>query len=247
MKNDKRKQFRYQSGIKVDDRYATYFEQVVHMENFNNDVKKIRKEFGIPENGIDDFPSSIKSGNYDEIVKSTDFDIPKHIDNNSDFWDKISLLCAKFYFDQDSWLTLLGEYVVFDSYNPFLFGKGHAVFDIERDLKNNLSFSKAYSKTHPVAILIDPYTSLTELHDLVQNVYKTQIEPIQKKHKEPNNNISKIKRVTSKMVPIYEFIKNNLHLSSVSLAVKIEKIFKVNWDYTRVDKIIREKKYRRKS
>lgn len=247
MKNDKSKQFRYIHGNKVDDRYSTYFEFIVHDDDFIKEVKKIRAKFNIPPDGIEEFPTHTDSKDYDEIVDSTDFDIPKVIQENELFWDEIVNLCSKFYFDEDSWFTVMSEFVVFDMYNPFIFGKGHIVYNLDTDIKRNMSFSKAYAKTHPVAILIDPYTSLSELRDLISNVYKSEIQPIQKKTFDKNNKITKLKKTTSKMVPIYEFIKNNLHLSSIELTGKINTKFKLNWDYTRVDKIIRDKKYRRKS
>lgn len=245
MKNDKKKQFGYRSGIKVDDRYATYFEYMVHTEEFINEVKEIRKLFAIPENGIDEFPSLVDSTNSDEVIGSTNFDIPERIDTDPKFWKKVTNFCNKFGFDEDSWFVPISEYIVFDSYDPLVFGHGYAVFNINGDPKNVHSFSEAYAKTHPVALLIDPYTSLTELHDLIDNIYKTKIEPLQKKLRNPNSKMMKIKRTTSKMVPVYELIKNNLNLSTNEIVSKINKKFKLNWDYTRVDKIIREKKYRR--
>ncbi len=245
MKNFKKKQFAYKSGIKVDDRYATYFEYVVHTQEFIDEVTLVRKEFDIPEGGIDEFPSTIDSNNFFEVIDSTNFDIPERIDDNPLFWKRVTNFCNKFGFDEDSWFVPISEYIVFDSYNPFSFGHGYAVFNISGEPKNVRSFSDAYAKTYPVAILIDPYTSLTELHDLIDGIYKTKIEPIQKRLRNPNSKMTKIKRTTSKMVPVYELIKNNLNLPVSEVVSKINRKFKLNWDYTRVDKIIREKKYRR--
>lgn len=243
MRNPKKKLFHYHNETKVDTRYASYFEYIIHTPELINSVKKLRKEFNIPENGISEFPSLVDSTNIDEVIKSTNFDVPDYISTNTRFINKVADLCSKFGFDENSWFETFYEFIVFDNYHPFSFGHGYTVFDINQD--KAISYLKAYSKTHPIAILIDPYTSLTELHDLVDKIFKAKIEPLQQKVRNPDSKMNKIKRITPKMIPIFELIKNNLNLSSREVAAKINRKFKLNWDYTRVDKIIRERKYKR--
>lgn len=250
MRNPKKKIFNYHSKIKVDTRYASYFEYMIHTPEMLSSIKKIRKEFNIPEEGIGEFPSTVDSTNIDKIIASTDFDVPNHISSNPLFINRIAELCAKFGFPENDWFYTLEEFVVFDHYDPSTFGRGYKILNFKKILNSNiniktLSSLEEYSKTLPVAILIDSYTSLTELHDLVDKVFKTEIAPLQQETRNPDSKMNKIKRITPKMIPIFELIKNNLNLPSREIAAKINRKFKLNWDYTRVDKIIREKKYKR--
>lgn len=246
MKNDKKKYFRYRSDVQADNRMATYFEHVVHTDELQNEVKKIREEFDISLKGIEEYPTSTDSKDLDEIFSHTNFDVPERL-NTTKFINVIAQLCNKFGFDSDSWFTLFSEYVVFGGYDSFNFGKSYSIYNINNDSKNNFLFSKEYSKTYQVAILIDPYTSLTELKDILDKRYKDTIEPIQMKLRDPQNKILTIRKTKEDLVSVYNFIKNNINLSTKSIAGKINKKFNLDWDYTRVDKIIRQKGYRKDS
>ena len=246
MKNDKKKYFRYRSDVQADNRMATYFEYLVHTDDFQFEVKKARKEFDIPEKGIEEYPTLTKSKDPDEIFKSTNFDIPKRLDT-AKFFDAVASLCNKFGFESDSWFTLFSEYIVFGGYDSLNFGKSYGIYNINIDSKKNFSVSKEYAKTYPVAILIDPYTSLTELKDILDKRYKDTIEPMQIKLRDPENKMLNIRKTKEDLISIYNFIKNNIGLSSKTIAGKINKKFNLYWDYTRVDKIIRQKKYRKDS
>lgn len=248
MKNDKKKYFRYRSDVKADNRMATYFEYVLYTDEFQSEVKKIRHEFDIPEKGIEGHPTSTDSKDPDEIYRHTDFDIPERLDTFK-FMDVISELCNKFGFDSDTWLTLFSEYIVFGGYDSFNFGKSHAIYNINNDSKKNFSLSAEYSKTYPIAILIDPYTSLTELKDILDKRYKDTIEPMQIKLRDPQSKMLNVRKTKKGLIDIYNFIKNNINLSTTEIAGKINRKFKpkIEWERTRVNKIIRQKKYRKDS
>lgn len=243
MKNTKKKYFTYRSDVQADNRMASYFEYLVHTKEFMLEVKKLRKAFDIDESGIGEWPTSGNSADQSEIFDNTNFDIPERLDTKR-FFDKVAELCIKFGFDDDSWLTLFSEYVVFGYYDSLNFGKSYAVYNIDNDAKNNFKFSKANSKPYSIAILIDPYTSLTELKDILDKRYKDTIEPIQISLRDPKNKMLTIRKTKENLVPIYNFIRNNMNLSSQQLSGKINTKFKLDWDYTRVDKIIREKGYK---
>jgi hypothetical protein len=246
MKNDKKKYFRYRSDVQADNRMATYFEYVIYTDEFQSEVKKIREFFDIPEKGIEEFPTITNSNDPDEVFDNTNFDIPERF-NTQKFFNEIAGLCNKFGFDSDSWLMLFSEYVVFGYYDSFNFGKSYGLYNINNDAKNNFKFSKEYCKTYPIAILIDPYTSLTELKDILDKRYKDTIEPMQIKLRDPESKMLTIRKTKENLVPIYNIIKNNIKLSTKTIAGKINKKFNLNWDYTRVNKIIRQKKYRKDS
>lgn len=246
MKNDKKKYFRYRSDVQADNRMATYFEHVVYTDEFQSEVKKIRKEFDIPEKGIEEYSTSTDSKDPDEVFAHTNFDIPERLDTTK-FFDVIAKLCNQFGFDSDTWLTLFSEYVVFGGYDSFNFGKSYGIYNINNDSKKNFSLSNEYSKTYPIAILIDPYTSLTELKDILDKRYKDTIEPMQIKLRDPKSKMLTIRKTKEDLLSIYNLIKNNIGLSTKAIAGKINKRFNLDWDYTRVDKIIRQKKYRKDS
>ncbi len=242
MKNDKKKYFRYRSDVQADNRMATYFEHTVYTDEFQSEVKKIRKEFDIPEKGIEEYSTSTDSKDLDEVFAHTNFDIPERLDTTK-FFDVIAKLCNKFGFDSDTWLTLFSEYVVFDGYDSFNFGKSYGIYNISNDSKNNFSFSKEYSKTYPIAILIDPYTSLTELKDILDKTYKDTIKPMQIKLRDPKSKMANINIIEKRLVPIYQFIKTHVMIPSADLVHLVNKKFRTNWDYSRIDRIKRERNY----
>ncbi len=230
MKNSKKKIFYYHSDIKVDRRYATMFEKLVYSNNFLIDVKKIRKEFNIEIEGLSEFP---EKENMDEL--EVNFDIPERLQTKR-FWDKVEVLCQKYGFDSDTWFVAFEEFIVFNHYSHFNFGKGYAVFDFKNSslLKSAIS---VHTKNKPIGIFIDRNTSLTELRDLVSKIYKSEIAPLQVIDPE-------IREIQEDLIPIYNYIKNNLSKTSVTLAGEINRRFKKDWDYTRVDKIKRERGYK---
>ncbi len=242
MKNSKKKTFRYISDVQADNRMATYFEHIVYTDEFLFEVNKLRKEFSIPEKGIEEYPTNTESKDLDEVIDNTNFDIPERLDTVN-FYEKIAKLCNKFGFDADSWLMVFSVYVVFDTYNPLNFGKSYGIYDMRTDAKNNFSFSKEYSEVYPIAILIDPYTSLTELKDILDKRYKDTIKPMQLKLRDPKNKMANINIIEKRLVPIYQFIKNNIMIPSADLVHLVNKKFKTNWDYTRIDRIKRERNY----
>lgn len=245
MKNTKKKSFRYRSEIKSDNRMATYFEYIVYTKEFMDEVRRIRKSFNIHNTGINLWPTSTNSNDPNVIFDNTNFDIPDYLDTN-EFYKEIADLCIKFGFNENSWLMVIAEYVVFDYYDSFSFGKSYGICDMKTEIKSNFSFSKALSKTHPVAIMIDPYTSLTELRDIIDKTFSEQIKPIQMKYRDPKNKMLDIRKIKDDLIPIYEYIKKNLDKSSISICGEINRKYKLDWDYTRIDKIIREKGYKRK-
>lgn len=242
MKNTKQKYFRYRSDVQADNRMATYFEYLVYTDEFQSEIKKIRKEFDIPEKGIEEYPTYTDSKDPDEMFRKTNFDIPERLDTTK-FFDVVAETCNKFGFESDSWLTLFSEYIVFDGYDSFNFGTSYAIYNISNDSKNNFYYSRETSKTYPIAILIDPYTSLTELRDILDKTYKDKILPIQLKLRDPKSKINKINIIEKRLVPIYEFIKRNLNIPSIKLRTLVNAKFKTNWDHNRIDRIKRERGY----
>ena len=242
MINSKKKYFRYRSDVQADNRMATYFEYIVYTDEFQSAVKKIRKDFDIPEKGMGEYPSSTDSKDLDEAFDHTNFDIPERL-NTDKFDSAIADLCNQFGFDSDSWLTLFSEYAVFDGYDSLNFGKSYGIYDINNDAQNNFKFSREYSKTYPIAILIDPYTSLTELKDILDKTYTDIIKPMQLKLRDPKSKMASINIIEKRLVPIYQFIKNNIMIPSSELVAIVNKKFLRNWDYTRIDRIKRERNY----
>ena len=242
MKNDKKKYFRYRSDVKADNRMATYFEYIIYTDEFQSEVKRIRNEFDIPEKGIEEHPTYTDSKDPDEVFKNTNFDIPDRLDTTK-FFAVIAKLCNKFGFDSDSWLVLFSEYIVFDGYDSLNFGKSYGIYNINSDSQKNFSFSREYSKTHPIAILIDPYTSLTELKDILDKRYKDTIKPMQLKLRDPKSKMANINIIEKRLVPIYQFIKTNVMVPSSELVSMVNKKFRRNWDYNRIDRIKRERNY----
>lgn len=230
MKNSKKKIFHYHSDIKVDRRYATMFEKLVFSHDFLDDVKKIRKDFHIEVDGISEFPENGKG-----TVFEINFDVPEHLQTNK-FWNKVELLCEKYGFDADTWFVVFEEFIVFGHYSHFNFGKGYAVFDFKNFPKNK-GIVSVHIKNKPIGIFIDRNTSLTELRDLISKVYESEILPLQELNIEN-------REIQEDLIPVYNYIKNNLTKNSITLAGEINRRFKKDWDYTRVDKIKREKGYK---
>lgn len=248
MEVGKHRNFNYVSDVKVDKRYQTYFEYLVNSEDFNKDIIKIRETFKIPRDGISEYPldkdidpKTIKEFNEDNF----DFHIPDSISLQENYLNSIFELLDKYNLN-GSWIYIVEEYLVFNHYDRTILGNGYEIIDIRYYKENGYDIMENDTfKTLPIAIFIDQYSSKTELIDLINKIYDQKIKPIQNKYKDQRNKMIKIKMIKNKLIDIYNFIKENIDLPTKELTNQINKKFKLDWDYTRTNKIIREKGYKK--
>ena len=99
--------------------------------------------------------------------------------------------------------------------------------------------------TYPVTLHISPYSTKRDILDYISKMYKTEIEPIQKKYRNDQSTIGKHRKKKPTIQKRNKFLWNNRHLSRKQLSSTVNSMYPNKVDQGGVGKIISiEKKQR---
>lgn len=209
-------------------------------------VKNARKEIGIPAGG---FKYPDKTGKTQEIWDSKSF--MTHVEKIS---EKYGI---------GNFREFIASYILFSStklvedYHHISIIKPidvHSVFtfDREKDPKKIENIGKLGklmfdSKTHPIGILIHPYMSQRDILDAVKKLYKSDIEPLQKKYRKEGIKFGIVRKKSERAEERNKFIYDNrIGKSRKELVCLVGDKFGEIMDYTYINKIIRDEKEKNK-
>jgi len=216
-------------------------------ESFREKIKGLRAKYKIPKNG---FPISDKAWTHppkEWALYESDYFKRSH--SMVMIRKDIKNLCPDGFPEKD-FVPILEDYLF---YNHLLLSpkpNSHNLVYVT-DLKTKLdSLGRKLTDndiaTYPAAILISPYAGERDILDFVKKLYKTEIEPIQKKYKNPDSLIGKLKKRNKIKKTRNQFIYENRYLPYKKLAHLVNKNFSGHQvDEGSVGKIISLEKKRR--
>ena len=202
------------SGHKKVEQFFAYIEAT---SQFQNGVKSLRKECGIPTQGF-----ALKSGELLDLGNETEIGkvlwktpVTKLSDN----------FCKSLGLDL-SWRMAVQYYLLFNTFG-FSYGSLFFVSDVGEGHANL-----------PVMLRISQYASLNDILNYVRKMYKTSIEPIQKKYQNPNIRLGKIRKKKSSIQARNKLICENQHLPRKKIMKLVTDAGFESIDYAHIAKII---------
>jgi hypothetical protein len=223
-----------------------YIKDLSRKPEFLMAVKNTRKEVGIPAGG---FKYPDKSGKTQEIWDGKSF--MNHVEKIS---EKYGI---------GNFREFIASYLLFsntklvEDYHRILVIKtvdmrSVFTFDREKDPKKIENVGKLLklmfdSKTHPVGIFIHPYMSQRDIIDAVKKLYKSDIEPLQKKYRKEGIKFGVIRKKSERAEERNKFIyENRIGKSTAELVRLVSEKYGEVMDYTYINRIIKEEREKNK-
>ncbi len=225
-----------------------YFLDLIDRKDFQEEVVKIRKKYGIPEEGF-----MKKERHITPIPPMYGPRYPKRWENltkepiDQEFWVALfndeSKLGEKFQIPPSS-LNIIDDYV---SYNDISLVESDTpnLFMIQdyRDLGKYETLDKEINVGFPILLRISPYASQRDTLEFIKSTFESEIKPIQEKHADKASLLGKLK--SRKMAARNKFVYEHKQLSYN----EIKKILPQEWKgigYSDIGKIKSLEKKRRK-
>ena len=202
-----------------------YLKDLTDDQDFLKKVVAIREKFGIPKNG-----------SKGKIFQSTDpTTLYKEIEKLADEY------CIRDPFD-----SYLEDFVIHNDIDSEWEYGYREIVDLKEIisskwpsiLKASLEELGELTKSHPIAILIDPYSSQNEIFDLIRITYKNIIKPLQKKYTNPKIKIGAVRKKSERVKIREKFIFKHPHLSARQLVLLIKEKLGETMEYNYVQKIL---------
>jgi len=218
-----------------------YFIQIAKTELFENEVKRIRKKWKIPENGYNENPCPGYIPN----------EWPYCFDHNAtkNYNKDLTILAKKFNLYGPYWECVFSDIVFVDA--TVTLGEFLGAFDIcylenEYYKKEKKKDQDNLKKMFPVVLRISPHASIRDIHNYI-NSFSNEIKSLQKSCLTEKN--KKVGKVRSKKEHIQErnnFIYENRNLPRKKIMEMVTKEFKECLDYGHIGKIISLENKKRK-
>lgn len=222
-----------------------YTQEITQKDNFQESIKIIRKKYNIPENGF--------------MIKTTTWTHPpkiwKHYENNffvlNEIHQKLKILCKKYKLPIKDWLDIFEKYLFYNKLQLCLKPNSHNLCLVS-DLITKVDsvghkIGEDEISSYPVAFQISPYATKRDIIDYIAKLYKTEIRPLQEKHKNQDINIGKYKKRNLLIRKRNDFIYEHKNLPFKKIMELTNNFFsKVGVDHGGVGKIISLEKKRRK-
>lgn len=229
------------SGYK---KILAYLHSLTEDKNFLKQIKRLRKKCNLPENGLTEyiFYTSPETGK-------------KYIDcpdcmRGTNYIPDLDKICNDYGLDI-FWRQLLEHYLTYNNFDLDIMVYPFAIEDINyllnntfpepkifEDEESNLDTAKLQAKTHPIALFIHPYASQRELIDYVKKMFKTSIEPLQKRYQKEHIKLGKVRTKSERIKQRNNFILQNKHLPKKELIHLVANNFGDILSHDYVNKII---------
>lgn len=227
-----------------------YFLEKVKTDDFQKAINKLRIKFNIPKAGI-----KTKDGVTDSYLNEYRFMIrfrqSNGIEKIKEFTEEIDKLCKKYHLHSSEWGQIIETYLIYNKIEQRYFNSHNLC--LLRDLVakklglgiiGNLEEDDDF--IYPIAIRISPYASQRDILDYIKKMYKLEIEPRQKRYRDKNNKIGKIRSKNQSVQDINQYTYENRSLPRIKIKDLVNAKFKTDFGYEYIGKIISNEKKRRK-
>jgi len=185
-----------------------YFLYITKKDYFVNTIRELKQKYKIPLNGF-----KKEDDSYSIPLSESVFKYKYHKELRQDLIDKI---CIKYGLHQANYADVLLDFIYYnDGLHPLYEMNTCGLFrisDVIEEKKESFSdyFQQSDDISYPIAIRISPYASKRDLIDFIKNkVIWKLILFLQKKYKNKNIKIGKIKSRNKQIQERNEFIYNN--------------------------------------
>jgi hypothetical protein len=219
-----------------------YVKDLLGQKNFQTWVKKLRKAYGIPENGF-----KLTTPSWTHPIETwkyrTDSQMLEKLRN------EVRKFCETKQFAEKDWRSIFEYYIFYNELFLFQDPNSHNmcyVTDIltQRDSLGQ-ELNESLRNSFPVALLISPYASKRDILDYVEKLYKTQILPTQQIYQKDAKQ-GKVRNKSSKVQARNLFIYQNRNKSLKVIAALVKTKFKELLDDGHIGKIISLENNKRK-
>ncbi len=225
---------------------AYLIELTERSKDFQASIKRFRKNWNIPENGY----------SQDADLKDRDFN---KVPGEQKFLGNLFYLADEYGLDV-GWAYWIKQYIlyndiiyaeditpvdIFDLYSMLKYDKDGGVTQSEHN-EIWIDFLEMMARSHPVALLVDPYITERDLVDYIKKLYKHEIKPIQDEYKKPKSLRGRIRIRNEKIKQRDKFIYENKHLPKSQLASLVYRNFHQLLDHPYLNKIIAKMKQENK-
>lgn len=202
-------------------------------KDFQDMVHVLRKEYDIPEQGFiittNSWTHPPENWKYYGGIEQEQIRI------------KIREFCKEQQLPVKDWRSIFEDYVFYNKLFLFQDPNSHNICYVTDIKTKRDSLGKEISddiiNAYPVALLISPYASERDILDFVKKLYKTEIEPTQKKHRKETA-LGKSRSKNLQKQARNEFIYEHRLLPLKQIASLVHKEFKELLDQGSIGKII---------
>lgn len=219
----------------------SYLESLADNKEFVASIKKLRKKCHLPENGLQEYIYVTMPANGKRVLTTPD--CMSEVEYRKD----LEALARKYALDF-LWIEYLEHYLVYNNFDLDSMVYPINIIDIDSLLNQEFEFFgekeagvdyiKTIAKTHPVAILVNPYSSQQEIVDYVKKMHRISIKPIQDSYKKSEIRLGKTRKRDATIKERNAFIIANRHLPSKDIMSLVAKKYRKVLDYTYINKII---------
>lgn len=232
------------SGYK---KIENYMKDLSKRPEFLAVVKEVRKKYDIPENGFG--YSSIHSENAKISNRLTD---------NVEFVECVKDVAEQY--GVSAFREFIGSYFLFNNFKLFIGDMPVNVIKVldmstvsikqknkPADSMGKKALGLSPAELYPVGILIHPYMSQRDILDAIKMLYKSEIEPLQKKYQKEKIKLGKVRKKSERVEERNKFIyENRLGKSRKELVRMVNEKFGEIMDYTYINRIIKEEREKNK-
>lgn len=223
-----------------------YIESLIGSAKFETDIKNLRKKYNLP-------PCGLGKVLYVKIRGKRYVSTPPELEKNS-FRDDILSLTEKYGLDF-MWADIIEHYTIYNSTNISTMGTTFETIDLRYYLSgpeemeyegekwtdnSRKEYLDDLVKTHPIAILLRPYTSQRDIVEYVKKLYKTSIKPLLEENKNNSIKLGKVRKKNLKVKFRNKYIYKNRNLPINELVSLVASHFGDTLEYTYINKIIKD-------
>jgi hypothetical protein len=221
-----------------------YVEHLFVSLKFKKDIAALRKKYKIPQGGLKKHIYKYEPSEKDEMPLIM---LPSQIDSDEFMEDATNMLqkygLSPDWFDEIQFQTAYNESLLIPNLIPAIDVPAIYVYD-----GNVVKHSyKIYEKSHPVTLLINPYTTERDLIDFITKKYKSSIKPIQDKYKIPGIFYGKKRLKNPKLRIRDNYIYQNRNSDIKKLTHETNEKFGCILGYADIRKILIKEKKRRET
>lgn len=227
-----------------------YFLEISDRDDFNSDIKKLRRISSVDEAG---FARKHTSG---LLVKEEGYvNWLKKVGKKGMVlcMRRLDVIKKRFGFSVGVTSDPVETYFFFNTKEPPVFESTWNTCVVVNELdrrKNPLraDLRKQFDERYPISLRVSPYATLNQIKDLLNRIFSAEIEPVQrlyyKQREDPNRFKPKI--YTKTTAEVRRFIYENKGSPSAELESTIKDKFGITLQYFEIDKIKLKEKNRRK-
>lgn len=202
------------------------FNDLLTKELFISEIKKIRKNHAIPDNGFD---LPIGTSSYPPKEWKYSKNLSMKLKRMTQIHKEMETIASKHHFLPRDWAATFEQYLFYTKplITPTPASHNLCFVSDMNDKKDSLGrdITSAELKAYPITLHISPLASGRDIKNYIEKLYTTEVKPLQKKYKPEDALIGKSRVKKASTSKIYQFIYENRDWSHKNLQKAVLKEF----------------------